>query len=275
MCTFAALFTINHLFMKVRKSDFFPEEYCVSGITDDDYRKVKRKLSGELDMLSRVTNCGYYVVDYFKNNFLYVSENIAYWCGQPSDKVREMGFELFNGFVPDGDLAKLIEIHNEWIRQLMTMPIDDWSDTSLIFDFRFQGEKSYRMVNQKVTPYTIRNGKIWLELCILSLSSEEQNQFVVMKKRKADWFYEYSLKKHTWCRRILKTLTASENEVFLLSVRGFACKQIADMLGRSEETIKIQRKAILKRLGVSSFASVAVHAVNYDLLPMYKDTLNN
>ena len=254
--------------MKIKTSDFFPYLYTVSGVTDEDYRQVAAQLNDKLELLSLASNCGYYVVDYYRKNFLCVSENIAYWCGLPTDKVKDIGLELFFKYVQDDYLKKLIEIHTEWCKKLQTTPIEDWTVTSLVFDFSFQFAGADRMINQKVVPYSIKNGKVWLEICFLTLSSVETSEYAIMKKRNADLYFEYSFKEHVWSRKEIKRLSGKENEVFLLSVRGFACKQIADMLGRSEETVKGQRKTIMKKLGVQSFASAAIHVMNYGLLPM-------
>ncbi|MBO7595818.1 MAG: response regulator transcription factor [Bacteroidales bacterium] len=51
-----------------------------------------------------------------------------------------------------------------------------------------------------------------------------------------------------------------------LSAKGFLIKEIADILSKSEDTIKTYRKNIIKSLGLSNFTAVVTHTINYGLI---------
>ena len=70
--------------MATNIGDFFIVSNSVYNITDEDYQKINI-LVNAAKAFARSTHQCVYIIDYFKQNFLYVSENLAYWCGQTSD----------------------------------------------------------------------------------------------------------------------------------------------------------------------------------------------
>lgn len=220
-----------------------------------------------LDVISNISSCGYYIIYYFKRDFLYVSPNIAYWCGISSGKLKHLRFEQFINYVEQQDLIRLIEIHNEWFKMLKTTSIDERMKMSLIFDFRFTIDgKPDRMINHRVTPYSLKNGCVWLELCIVTMSSEEDNEYVMMKKGNSYSYYEYSFEHHNWNLNTINPLSATEYDILLLSARGLTIEAIADEVHKQPDTVRKYRQVILKKLRTSCFASAALRAMNYNLL---------
>ena len=118
--------------MIFQKTDFISPHNTIVGVTDEDYKSEQARLEPVLDVLSRITTCGYYVVDYYKHKFLYVSDNIAYWCGHTADEVKELGYELYTQFVPQDDLAILKRIHDAGFYKFATFPEDV---VTVLFEF--------------------------------------------------------------------------------------------------------------------------------------------
>jgi FixJ family two-component response regulator/AraC-like DNA-binding protein len=67
-------------------------------------------------------------------------------------------------------------------------------------------------------------------------------------------------------RARVSTLTPRESEVFALMVRGKLNKQIADLLGTSERTVKAHRHMVMSKLQVQSFAEAVSIAERFGLL---------
>jgi FixJ family two-component response regulator len=57
-------------------------------------------------------------------------------------------------------------------------------------------------------------------------------------------------------RRLLDLLTPREFEVMQLVVTGMLNKQIANVLGTAEKTIKVHRGRVMKKLGIASVAEL-------------------
>lgn len=76
--------------MTTNIGDFFLVSNSVYNITDEDYLKINILINAA-KAFARSTHQCVYIIDYFKQNFLYVSENLAYWCDQTSDKIKDFG----------------------------------------------------------------------------------------------------------------------------------------------------------------------------------------
>ena len=61
---------------------------------------------------------------------------------------------------------------------------------------------------------------------------------------------------HTAARALLDTLTPREFEVMQRVIAGLLNKQIADVLGAAEKTVKIHRGRVMEKMGVASVAEL-------------------
>lgn len=73
----------------VKQDDFFIQENEVI-VPDGDY-ELLAPYEQLLDTFARTTHRTIYVIDYYRKNFLYVSDNPLFLCGMPADEVKEMG----------------------------------------------------------------------------------------------------------------------------------------------------------------------------------------
>lgn len=86
--------------MATNIGDFFIVSNSVYNITEEDYQKINI-LVNAAKAFARSTHQCVYIIDYFKQNFLYVSENLAYWCGQTSEKIKDFGYKFYLDYVPE------------------------------------------------------------------------------------------------------------------------------------------------------------------------------
>lgn len=250
----------------IKDTDFFNAHNAVTGITDADYRRMSDTIENLLDTITQISDWGFYIIDYFKQNFLYVSDNIAYWCGIPAENVKDLGYKLYTDYVPQEDLAMLKEINDSGFKQFETFPEEDRRNYSITYDFHFVNSCKTRLIHHRLTPLAIKNGKIWLALCGVALSFNKTPGHIILRKHKNQKYLEYSLDEHKWIQRMDPTLSDIEKEIIKLSAKGFLIKEIADILFKSEDTIKTYRKNMIKSLGLSNFTAVVTHAINYGLI---------
>ena len=74
----------------VKKEDFFTDENCVSYVSEDEYARLSLFLEA-FDAIARTTYKSIYIIDYYRQNFLYVSNNPFYLCGMKAEQVQAMG----------------------------------------------------------------------------------------------------------------------------------------------------------------------------------------
>jgi FixJ family two-component response regulator len=73
-------------------------------------------------------------------------------------------------------------------------------------------------------------------------------------------------------RALLTKLTPREFEVFVRVVGGLANKQIADVLGLSERTIKAHRASVMQKIGVVSVVELVRFALEAGVAPAQPGT---
>ena len=66
--------------------DFFMYENRVEGITDADYQQVQPYVEAA-QAFAQTTYQSIYIIDYFRKDFLYVSDNPLFLCGHTADEV--------------------------------------------------------------------------------------------------------------------------------------------------------------------------------------------
>lgn len=73
-----------------------------------------------------------YIIDYHKQDFLYVSNNIARLCGEDAQKIKDFGYRFYIDYVPSEDLKMLLEINNSGFKLFETFPIGERTEYTIL-----------------------------------------------------------------------------------------------------------------------------------------------
>ena len=90
--------------------DFFMYENRVEGITDADYQRAQPYVEAA-QAFAQTTYQSIYIIDYYRKNFLYVSDNPLFLCGHTADEVRQMGYGFYLSHVPENEVPMLTELN--------------------------------------------------------------------------------------------------------------------------------------------------------------------
>ena len=71
----------------VKVEDFFISPNAASNIQEEEYQKMDF-LIDTIDAVSRTIFQSLYIIDYYKKNFLYVSDNPLFLCGHTAEEVK-------------------------------------------------------------------------------------------------------------------------------------------------------------------------------------------
>ena len=66
--------------------DFFIKDNIIDKISDEAYNDIAAIIE-DIDTFARTTYRSVYVIDYYKQNFLYVSENPLFLCGMDANEI--------------------------------------------------------------------------------------------------------------------------------------------------------------------------------------------
>lgn len=252
--------------MATTVGDFFLSANAVHGVTEKDYEKLGLLINA-VKAFARSTYQSVYVIDYFREGFAYVSENLTYLCGHPAEKIKEFGYELYINHVPERDLEMLKEINKKGFDFINELPVEERTEYSITYDFHLTNGRKQRLVSHRITPLVLTDdGKVWQALCTVAMSAHDKPGNIIMKREKCNTFYEYSLDSHKWVENTGFTLNDTERDVLMLSTQGYTMNGIADRLCKSVDTIKACKRTLFAKMDVNNIAEALSYAINYRLI---------
>ena len=104
--------------------DFFMYENRVEGITDADYQRAQPYVEAT-QAFAQTTYQSIYIIDYYRKNFLFVSDNPLFLCGHTADEVRQMGYGFYLSHVPEGEVPMLTELNRSGFRAFYDEPVEN------------------------------------------------------------------------------------------------------------------------------------------------------
>ncbi|MBQ1722535.1 MAG: helix-turn-helix transcriptional regulator, partial [Muribaculaceae bacterium] len=184
-----------------------------------------------------------------------------------AEQMKAMGYQFYIDHVPEDEQAMLLEINTAGFKKFNSIPIGERIGYFISYDFHIvDGEKSF-LINHKMTPFALAdNGRLWLSMCVVSLSSHSEPGHIELRKKGAPTYWEYSLDYHRWITRNTVKLRPQERQVLILSAQGLTVAQIADKMNRSVDTIKTYKRVMFERLGTRSITEALTLATNSGLI---------
>lgn len=246
--------------------DFFIPDNEVKLPEELDYSRVDEFVRSA-QAFSRTTYQSVYIIDYFRQNFLYVSPNPMFLCGLSPEQMMEMGYQFYLKFVPEDDQALLLDINRAGFAFFNSLPVDERIDFFISYDFHILTDGRKKLVNHKLTPIALTSdGRVWLALCVVSASNRTSVGHIEMHRVGSPDFFEYNRLTRRWDKRCTPSLSDGEKSVITLSIQGFTMSEIADRMCLSHDTIKKYRRQIFEKLDVRNISEAIIAATNNKLL---------
>ena len=252
--------------MSNEKNDFFLHSNEVNHISKEDYGKIALLVNATKAFARSTYQC-VYIIDYFHQDFIYASDNLAYLCGLQPKQLLEAGYQMYIDHVPENDLQMLLEVNKKGFDLFNELPVEDRLEYTISYDFHLVNGKQSRLIHHHLTPILLTDdGRIWLALCTISLAATDESGHIIMQKSGERWRFEYSTLKHKWEKKECITLSETEREVLRLSAQGYTMNDIADRMCKSVDTIKACKRNLFAKLGVKNIAEALSYAINNQLL---------
>ncbi len=252
--------------MTDRTDDFFIPDNEIRLPEELDYSRVNEYIRSA-EAFSRSSYQSVYIIDYFRQNFLYVSPNPMFLCGLSPEQMKELGYRFYLGYVPEDEQPMLLTLNKAGFAFYNDIPADERKDWYISYDFHILNEGKKILVNHKLTPLALTSdGRIWLALCVVSAATHTDAGNIEMHRTGTSEFFEYNISSRRWNRRQMPTLSGGEKSVLTLSIQGYTMSEIAYKICLSPDTIKKYRKRIFEKLEVRNISEAIVAATNNKLL---------
>lgn len=252
----------------VTEKDFFFSGNEVKMLDEDQYNRLEL-LIRSTEAMSRTLYQSVYLIDYYKKGFLYVSDNPLFLCGRTAKEVQEMGYAFYMSNVPEEDQKMLVEINSNGFKFYSDkIPLEDKYRCYITYDFHLISQNGKKvLVNHKLTPVQMTlDGRIWIALCVVSLSSKTKAGNVEFHIQGTPSYWSYSFESHRWKPQEKVELKAEEKQVLTLSSQGYTMNEIAGKMCRSVDSVKFYRRNLFERLGVKNITEALSYATSYKLL---------
>lgn len=247
-------------------NDFFISSNSVDGISEESYGDLN-KLLDIIDSFARTSYQSIYVIDYFKKDFLYVSDNPLFLCGLSAEEVKKLGYSFYVNYIPEEEQNMLVEINSAGFKFFSKLPLEDRTKYTISYDFHLINHNRKILINHKLTPSVLaEDGKIWLATCVVSLSSRTSIGHIEIRKMNEVKYWGYSLEGHKWKEKESLTLSNKEKDILYLSAQGYTMNEIADKLYLAVDTIKFYKRRLFEKLEVKNIAEALSYVTNYKLL---------
>lgn len=173
--------------------DFFIPDNEVKLPDELDYSRVDEYIRSA-EAFSRSTYQSVYIIDYFKQNFLYVSPNPMFLCGLSPEEIMRLGYQFYLRYVPDDEQALLLDINRAGFTFYNKISIDERKEWYISYDFHIQNGGHPILVNHKLTPLSLTSdGRIWLALCVVSVSPHTTPGNIEMHRTGTSEYFAYNM----------------------------------------------------------------------------------
>lgn len=257
----------RYIYIMVEETDIlFPISKPVE-VSEAEYRSAQAKMD-VVEAFARITTQGVFVADLSRNRFLYVSDSPLVLFGHPAEEVMAGGYSfLIDQAAPEDRplMAELVEA----VGHTHYWPKDDGNSTvSISCNFHFLGNGHPVLVNHKVTPLArTAEGQVWLALCLVAPSVHSDTGHIEATVSSPSGISIYAFENHQWSeKRHQLELSDGERTMLHLSAQGYTMSQIGEKMFRSVDTVKLYRRHVFDKLGVSNISEAIAYAFNYNLL---------
>lgn len=252
--------------MSIEIADFFSPLKLKSPPSNSDYNMAISYIQ-VVEAFAQTTHQCVYIIDYYKQSFLYVSENPLFLCGQSAKSVKKSGYNFYADNVPPNELAMLLEINEAGFSFYNSIPIHDRLNYTIFYDFHLiQPNKRLILINHKLTPLILDNEyNIWLALCVVTHSSNNTPGNITIVKKGENKRFNYDLSCKQWVMHKKINLTPQQKNILALSAQGFTMDEIAQKMALVVDTIKFHKKNIFKKLQVKNMVEAISCATIYNL----------
>lgn len=207
-----------------------------------------------------------YIIDYFHQDFIYASDNLAYLCGLEPEQLMEAGYQMYIDHVPDADLQMLLEVNKKGFDLFNELPVGDRLDYTISYDFHLTNGRHSRLIHHHLTPILLSDdGRIWLALCTVSLAATDEPGHIIMQKN-GECSYLNIPRCATSGKERRHNLERDRERCLRLSAQGYTMNDIADRLCKSVDTIKACKRNLFAKIGVKNIAEALFHATNYQMI---------
>lgn len=240
--------------------NFLPKS--IEHIPENRYKELE-SYTEIMDAFSRITNQSVYLIDFYKGEACYISDNPMFLCGLSPNEVRSMKGNFNEINVPEADIVMNRKITTEWFKFINEVPLEEKKNYTIRYDYHIQKQ----LVSYTSTPvFFDEAGHVWIGLCTVNKSTSIEPGNVKIFKKNSRIYWEFNFTSDQWVEATLIELSEMEKQVIRLAIQGNTESEIAEKVFRSKDAIKSIKRRLFETLGVNNITEAVSYAINYKLI---------
>lgn len=254
--------------MNKEPSEFFKPMRPIKYVSSNYYQHVEHHLEA-LQALSKLCDGSYYIIDFYKKSFHYVSPHPLFLCGYSQATVQKFGFDFYPLSVPPDDLELLFLLNEAGFAFFYALPVNRRNKATISYDFRLKhkDKPNPTMINHKLSSLALTgDGNLWMAICLVTMSTREVpgNVHIVMQDDNSRYKLNVEERKFEPCNHLL--LTNREKEILKYIAAGYRTAWVAQILEISHSTVKNHKAKILNKLNTNTIAGAVFYASKQNLI---------
>lgn len=238
----------------------FPD--YISFVSDEEYATLDSYFQF-LDSIVKITNHCLFLIDFYKGELLYVSNNPLILRGWTPDEVKKLKSNFIYEYASkeEGDLYT--EVIRSWFNFLENKPVSE----RLHYSLRYNYQINNLIIDATMVPVFLSDeGKPWLIICNSKTATHARLQKATILKKNSTTSWSYIFGEQKWKEERIFKLNETEIKVLRLSTQGKKEKEISDEIYRSVDGLKSIKRKIFKKMGVNNITEAVCFAMSYDLI---------
>jgi DNA-binding CsgD family transcriptional regulator len=233
---------------------------------EPDYSILQPKFE-MLDFMASMKNTSICVLDFYKHEYAYISDNHLFMCGNSMSEIKEKGQRLAEEIIFEEDKMNQANMKDALFMFIHSIERPDKTQFSLYTTHRLrQKDGKVFLVSNHYKPMMFDDEKnIWLLLCVTTLATKNHSIETYIEFDATDERYIYSPSKKKFILAENVRLSLKEKQVITLAAQGFTTKEIATKQKISVSTVKFHKQNILYKLNVENISEATLYAYTHNL----------
>lgn len=246
----------------MRKSGFKRIPNLISYIPPSRYDEIDSYIM-LLEGVTRLTNQCVYLIDFYKGDLTYLSDNPIFLGGLTVAEAKRRGPSFYRSYITGETNEMTIEIITAWLDFIDQVPIDKRLQFTLSYDYLLED----RYMSVSLTPiFLSAEGKPWLVLCYAKHSTSVKEGNAVIRRNNSRFAWKYSLSTKQWKKVEKLLLDDIEQQVLRFSMQGKSEIEISKLIFRSRDGLKSIKRRIFKKLDARNITEAVSYAISRGLI---------
>lgn len=223
-----------------------------------------------LDALSMGLYQRFILLDYANDRLLYISDSFSRMCGKPREELYSVpAIDFLHSLRPDSENERLMEIIGQ-INKLVSMTESlTPADLTVSVDMNIiRADGTAYLANHLYIPLSLSpDGKTRSKLLIILSLPTSAFAFdkIIVSDRRHGMIYQLTADRQWQCKSP-QQYTDRELQILRLAAIGKTRKEVAEILCRSEETIKTTSAGLMKKTGSKNIIEALCNAIHLRLI---------